>query len=91
VDYRRVKVGRIHDGLRVILPPEYKVEDGKKVFVHGLEPSERVVVNGLQRVRPGVEVRPQLVEMRALSDPGQRDKETRRPGDKETKNSKDRP
>jgi RND family efflux transporter MFP subunit len=69
VDYRRVKVGRIHDGLRVILPPEYKVEDGKKVIVSGLEPGERVVVNGLQRVRPGVEVRPQMVEMRALSDP----------------------
>jgi RND family efflux transporter MFP subunit len=69
VDYRRVKLGRIHGGLRAIEPPAYKLQDGKRVIVHGLEPGERVVVNGLQRVRPGVVVRPQLVEMRGLADP----------------------
>lgn len=49
VAYRRVKVGRVHDGLRVI--------------AEGLEPGEKVVVSGLQRVRPGIKVNPKLVEM----------------------------
>jgi RND family efflux transporter MFP subunit len=47
--YRRVKVGRMHDGLRVI--------------VEGLATGEKVVVNGLQRVRPGIEVKAELVPM----------------------------
>jgi RND family efflux transporter MFP subunit len=51
VEYRRVKVGRLHDGLRVI--------------TLGLAPMERVVVSGLQRVRPGIEVTPKLVDMPA--------------------------
>jgi hypothetical protein len=42
VVYRRVKVGTLTEGRRVI-------EDG-------LKPGERVVVNGLQRVRPGDKV-----------------------------------
>ncbi len=42
VVYRRVKLGTLHDGLRVILD--------------GLQASERIVVNGLQRVRPGAKV-----------------------------------
>ncbi len=46
---RPVRVGALHDGLRVI-------EDG-------VRPGEHVIVNGLQRVRPGVTVAPQLVEM----------------------------
>jgi RND family efflux transporter MFP subunit len=40
VEYRKVKIGPMSDGLRVI-------EDGLKA-------GERVIVNGLQRVRPGV-------------------------------------
>jgi multidrug efflux pump subunit AcrA (membrane-fusion protein) len=40
VDYRRIKVGRLQpSGLRVV--------------VEGLKPDEKVVVSGLQRVRPG--------------------------------------
>jgi RND family efflux transporter MFP subunit len=46
---RPIRVGALHDGLRVI-------EDG-------LRPGERVIVNGLQRVRPGITVAPQLVDM----------------------------
>jgi multidrug efflux pump subunit AcrA (membrane-fusion protein) len=46
---RPIRVGALHDGLRVI--------------VDGLRPGERVIVNGLQRVRPGVTVEPQLVDM----------------------------
>jgi RND family efflux transporter MFP subunit len=48
---RRVKVGRLHEGLRVI--------------TGGLEPGEKVVVSGLQQVRHGVQVRPELVDMPA--------------------------
>ncbi len=46
---RPVRVGALHDGLRVI-------EDG-------LKPGERVIVNGLQQVRPGVTVEPKQVDM----------------------------
>jgi len=47
--YRRVKVGRLHDGLRVI--------------EEGLGTGEQVIVNGLQRVRPDSEVKAELVPM----------------------------
>lgn len=42
VVYRRVKLGTQHDGIRVI--------------ADGLQAGEKIVVNGLQRVRPGVKV-----------------------------------
>jgi multidrug efflux system membrane fusion protein len=44
IQYRSVTLGPIVDGLRVVRS--------------GLEPGESVVVNGLQRVRPGVQVTP---------------------------------
>ncbi len=46
---RSVRLGQLHDGLRAI-------EDG-------LKPGERVIVNGLQQVRPGAVVEPKLVDM----------------------------
>jgi len=46
---RPVRLGALHDGLRVI-------EDG-------LNPGERVIVTGLQQVRPGATVEPKLVDM----------------------------
>ncbi len=49
VEYRPVKLGPIIDGLRVVR--------------EGLRPNETVVVNGLQRVRPGSPVSPQRVAM----------------------------
>jgi RND family efflux transporter MFP subunit len=49
VDSRPVRLGAIHDGLRAI-------EDG-------LKPGERVIVVGLQQVRPGAVVVPKLVDM----------------------------
>jgi len=49
--YREVKIGRLADGLRVI--------------EEGLKPGEAIVVNGLQRVRPGTPVTPQTVPMEA--------------------------
>jgi RND family efflux transporter MFP subunit len=46
---RAVRPGALHDGLRAI-------EDG-------LKQGERVIVNGLQLVRPGITVEPKLVDM----------------------------
>jgi len=50
---RAVRLGALHDGLREI--------------TDGLKSGEKVVVNGLQQVRPGMKVEPKLVEM-----PGQK-------------------
>jgi multidrug efflux system membrane fusion protein len=47
--YREVALGAAIDGLRVVNA--------------GLEPGERIVVNGLQRVRPGAVVQPQETKM----------------------------
>lgn len=47
VEYRQVKLGRNYDGLRII--------------ESGLKSGENIVVNGLQRIRPGVVVDPQPV------------------------------
>lgn len=60
VEYRRLTVGRLDRGLRVIND--------------GLKPGDWVIVNGLQRVRPGVTVAPQRVDMRTLAPPGSADK-----------------
>lgn len=49
VQYRPVKLGPLADGLRVVR--------------QGLQPGELVVVNGLQRVRPGIQVAPERVAM----------------------------
>jgi RND family efflux transporter MFP subunit len=46
---RSIRIGLLHDGLREI--------------ADGLKAGDRVVVNGLQTVRPGVVVEPKLVEM----------------------------
>jgi len=47
--YREVSLGAVQDGLRVV--------DA------GLSAGDRIVVNGLQRVRPGDPVTPHLVPM----------------------------
>jgi RND family efflux transporter MFP subunit len=46
---RPVRLGALHDGLREV--------------TDGLEPGDRVIVNGLQQVRPGGTVEPTLVDM----------------------------
>ncbi|SDS10323.1 efflux RND transporter periplasmic adaptor subunit [Opitutus sp. GAS368] len=46
VTYRTVKLG--------------SVIDGKRVVREGLQPGETIIVNGLQRVRPGMTVAPEL-------------------------------
>lgn len=52
--YREVTLGASVNGLRVVKG--------------GLAPNERIVVNGLQRVRPGALVAPQVVEMSAKAE-----------------------
>jgi len=39
------------------------LQDGLREITDGLKPGERVIVNGLQQVRPGVTVEPKLVDM----------------------------
>src|SRR5207237_4138245 len=46
---RPVRLGALHDGLREI--------------TDGVKPGERVIVKGLQQVRSGVTVQPNLVDM----------------------------
>jgi RND family efflux transporter MFP subunit len=46
---RPIRVGALHDGLRVI--------------EEGVQPGERVIVNGLLQVRPGIIVEPKLADM----------------------------
>jgi multidrug efflux system membrane fusion protein len=48
-EYRPVKLGPVIDGLRVVR--------------EGVRPGEKIIVNGLQRVRPGAPVTAQLVAM----------------------------
>jgi multidrug efflux system membrane fusion protein len=50
-EYRPVKLGPAIDGLRVVK--------------EGLNPGDKIVVNGLQRVRPGAPLAPQIVPMDA--------------------------
>ena len=52
--YREVTLGANVDGLRIV--------------TSGLKPNERVVVNGLQRVRPGSLIAPQMVAMKTVDD-----------------------
>ena len=53
VEKRPIRMGQLVDGLRVI-------EDG-------LQPDDRVVVNGLQRARPGAKVDPEQTDMKSLT------------------------
>jgi RND family efflux transporter MFP subunit len=53
VEYRPVTIGALHQGLREV--------------TDGLKPGERVVINGLLRVRTGVTVEPKSGEMRPES------------------------
>ena len=54
-EYRPVSVGALHDGLRVV--------------TEGLEPGEKVIVSGLQRLRPGIAVDPKPMTTPAPASP----------------------
>ena len=49
VEYREVKLGDMSGALRIV--------------TDGLKPGDRIIVDGLQRARPGAEVKPELVDM----------------------------
>ena len=53
VEKKPIRVGQLVDGLRVI--------------GEGLRPDDRVVVNGLQRARPGAKVDPEQTDMKSLT------------------------
>jgi RND family efflux transporter MFP subunit len=53
VEKKPIRMGRLVDGLRVI--------------EEGLRPDDRVVVNGLQRARPGAKVDPEQTDMKTLT------------------------
>lgn len=55
VEYRAVKLGPLVSGNQGV--------DGLRVVREGLQPGETIVVNGLQRVRPGAVIAPQQVAM----------------------------
>jgi RND family efflux transporter MFP subunit len=55
VSYRKIEVGSLVYGLRVVR--------------EGLKPGERIVVNGLQRVRPGIAVTPEPGEIELAPEP----------------------
>jgi RND family efflux transporter MFP subunit len=71
VEYRPVDVGQVQDGLRevkryreIMVPGDDGADSTKQVEV--LAPTDPVIVQGLQRVRPGATVTPQLVDMLTL-------------------------
>ncbi len=41
--------------------------EGERIVTRGLQPGERVIVNGLQRVRPGTLLAPNQIEPTALT------------------------
>ena len=53
VEKKPIRMGRLENGLRVI--------------EEGLQPGDRVVVNGLQRARPGAKVDPEQTDMKSLT------------------------
>ncbi|MCE9567358.1 MAG: efflux RND transporter periplasmic adaptor subunit [Planctomycetes bacterium] len=73
VEYRVVQVGQMHGELREvyrkrrIVEAEGGVTDTVKE-VEVLKATDRLIVNGLQRVRPGDKVEPKLVDMNTLLD-----------------------
>jgi RND family efflux transporter MFP subunit len=71
VEYRVVDVGQLHQGLRevqrfrsIATPGADGSDATKKVEV--LKPEDRLIVDGLQRVRPGDKVKANLVDMQTL-------------------------
>lgn len=71
VEYRPVETGQLRDGLREVLRYREVPEPGGTSTtnlrrVESLAPTDRVVVQGLQRIRPGVTVNPRVVSMDTL-------------------------
>lgn len=80
VEYRPVKIGQAIKGLRVIKAPE-KGQEGKE----GLSEGDRVIVSGMQQVRPKMQVQVKVQDppSRPSQETGNQEaKETGRQGDK---------
>jgi RND family efflux transporter MFP subunit len=61
VEYRKVKAGRAHHGLREILKPDREDTVGlKKGEKSGVSPGERIIIRGLQKVQPKAKVTPRF-------------------------------
>lgn len=56
-EYRAVKLGGLEDGLRII--------------TDGLKAGDRIIVNGLAKIRPGAEIKPIDADMQTLKPVGQ--------------------
>lgn len=68
VVYRKIKVGQAMKNYRVVEEALYKLDvQGKKLLVEGLEEGEKVIVNGLQRVRPRIKVDAQVEDVPATA------------------------
>ncbi len=65
-EYRPVSVGALHDGLRVVS--------------EGLAPGEKIIVSGLQRLRPGIAVDPKPMTPAPASPPARAVAEEAKPG-----------
>lgn len=71
VEMRIVDVGQLHSGLREVFPTRTVTEAdaaGKSVkkTVEILKATDRIIVDGLQRARPGTVVAPTMVDMTTL-------------------------
>lgn len=71
VEQRVVNVGAVHDNLREVMATRLIVQDnaaGAPVFKEAvvLSPTDRIIINGLQRVRPGMTVKPITADMLTL-------------------------
>ncbi|CAN5118971.1 efflux RND transporter periplasmic adaptor subunit [soil metagenome] len=71
VEYRAVELGQMHEGLREVMRTRRIIEQGPNGTqvtkdVEVLKPDDRVIVNGLQRVRPGEVAEPKLIDMKSF-------------------------
>ena len=77
VEKRTIRIGQLVDGLRVIK--------------EGLEPNDLVVVNGIQRARPGGKVDPEKIDMKSLTISSIRAEAKKTPVKTEAESSKSAP
>ena len=57
VERRQIKTGKVHDGMRVIRS--------------GLDKDDRIIINGIQRVRAGIQVTPEMTTLNTTEQPEQ--------------------
>jgi RND family efflux transporter MFP subunit len=65
---RRVETGALHDGLREVKPLTDDAGKDSARAAH-LKKGDRIVVNGLQRLRDGARVEPTVIDMPNLAEP----------------------